>query len=166
MTDSGNRQHQDGVVLLCFDGSEDGSAAITAAGRLLARRTAVVLTAWEPVSVWAPYDPATILEAGAAKLASSALGLDEIARDMATKAAERGVALARAAGFEAEARVEPGKAWRVVCKVADEIDAAVIVVGARGLSQVQSALLGGVSARVVTHAKRPVLVIPAGAPAT
>jgi nucleotide-binding universal stress UspA family protein len=36
----------------------------------------------------------------------------------------------------------------------------VIVVGARGLSTVASALLGSVSNAVVHHCKRPVLVVP------
>jgi hypothetical protein len=49
-------------VLLCFDGSGDARAAIAKAGAMLAQGTAVVLTVWEPVASWAPYDPATILD--------------------------------------------------------------------------------------------------------
>jgi nucleotide-binding universal stress UspA family protein len=147
-------------VLLCFDGSDDAAAAIRKAGRLLAPREAVVLTVWEPLAVWEPYDPATILEAPAAKLASKALGLDEIAHELAHGKADRGVALAREAGFDAHARVENGKAWRAICDFAAEIEAEPIVLGARGLSRIQSALIGSVSSAVVVHARRPVLVIP------
>jgi nucleotide-binding universal stress UspA family protein len=147
-------------VLLCFDGSDDARAAITKAGAMLAHRTAVVLTAWEPVSSWAPYDPATILDAPLSRLASHALGMDETMRDLAEERMERGTKLATDAGFRAEGRVEKDKPWRAICQVADELDAAMIVVGARGLGRVQSALLGSVSAAVVHHAKRPVLVIP------
>ena len=53
-----------------------------------------------------------------------------------------------------------GKTWRAICDVAGEIDAATIVLGARGLSQVASLLLGSVSSAVLVHAKRPVLVVP------
>ena len=147
-------------VLLCFDGSEDAAAAIAKAGELLGSCAAVVLTVWEPLASWAPYDPATFLTAPAAKLASRELRLDEISRELAGDTADRGVTLARQAGFEPQRRVAEGKSWRAICDVAHEIDAKAIVVGARGLSRVQSVLLGGVSSAVVVHANCPVLVIP------
>ena len=92
------------------------------------------------------------------RLASNALGLDEIARDLADERVTTGVEMARRAGFDA--RSTGGKAWRVICDVADEIDADSIVLGARGLSRVQSALLGSVSAAIVQHTRRPVLIVP------
>lgn len=147
-------------VLLCFDGSDGAAHAIARAGDMLGLRHAVVLSVWEPVAVWQPYDPATAITAPLSRLASNALGLDEIARDLAQERAGAGVQMARQAGFEAEPRIAGGKAWRVICDVADELDAEPIVVGARGLSRVQSALLGSVSTATVQHAGRPVLVIP------
>jgi nucleotide-binding universal stress UspA family protein len=148
-------------VLLCFDGSDDAAAAIAKAGELLGPRTAVVLTVCEPLSVWEPYDPASILTAPVSKLASKELDLDEITNELARQKRDRGVALARKAGFEVQGRVAQGKSWRTICDVAEKLDAAPIVVGARGLSRVQSALLGSVSSAVLVHADRPVLVIPA-----
>ena len=123
-----------GPVLLCFDGSEDSIRAIAKTGELFAARDAVVLTVWEPISVWEPYDPGAVLSAAVAKLGEKELGLDEIAQEIARERLER--------------------------EVATELEPAAIVVGARGLSRIQSALLGGVSAAVVVHAKQPVLVIP------
>ncbi len=161
MSEDTPRAREDGrPVLLCFDGSDDASAAIVKAGELLGPRIAVVLTVWEPVAVWEPYDPATILTTPASKLFSEELGLDEIANELAREKMDRGVALAREAGFEVQGRVGKGKSWRTICDVAEELDAEPVVVGARGLSRVQSALLGGVSSAVVVHAHRPVLVIP------
>ena len=121
---------------------------------------AVVLTVWEPVRSWAPYDPATIVSAPLSRLASNALGLDEAVRDVAREQMERGTGLATQAGFEVEARLEEGKPWRKICQVGDAVGAEPIVLGARGLGRVESALLGSVSTAVVFHAKQPVLVVP------
>jgi nucleotide-binding universal stress UspA family protein len=102
----------------------------------------------------------TRVTAPLSKLASRALGLDEIARDLAEERVTQGRELARRAGFEVEGRTIGGKPWRAICDVADNVDAEPIVLGARGLSRIQSALLGSVSATVVQHAHRPVLVVP------
>jgi nucleotide-binding universal stress UspA family protein len=149
-----------GPVLLCFDGSDDAAAAIARAGEMLAPRPGVVLTVWEPIASWLPSDPATILSAPVSGLAAKELGLDEIGRDVARKLMQRGVELATGAGFQAEGRAEEGKPWPTICKVADELDAEPIVLGARGLGRVESMLFGGVSTAVLFHAKRPVLVVP------
>jgi nucleotide-binding universal stress UspA family protein len=158
MTEDENREKDAHPVLLCFDGSNDAATAIAKAGELLGPRAAVVLTVWEPVALWAPYDPATMLTAAVSKLASKELGLDEIASQVARETSDRGVALARTAGFEVRGSIAEGKSWRAICDEADKLDAELI--GARGLSRVQSALLGSVSSAVVVHAHRPVLVIP------
>ena len=110
--------------------------------------------------MWEPYDPATILSAHVSKLASNALGLDEIADELAREKMDSGVALAREAGIDVRGRVASGKSWRAICDVANELDAEPIVLGARGLSRVQSVLLGSVSAAVSVHAGRPVLIVP------
>jgi nucleotide-binding universal stress UspA family protein len=157
---AGDQRETRRAALLCFDGSEDAASAISQAGGVLGTAAAVVLTVWEPVAVWEPYDPGALIDAGVGKLAGHALGLDTIAEQLAAEKAAEGVALARQAGFAAEGRIARGKTWKVICDVAREIDAAVIVLGARGLSPVASALLGSVSAAVAVHAGRPVLVIP------
>ncbi len=149
-------------VLLCFDGSRDAAAAIEAAGRLLRERTAVVLTVLEPVATWEAFDPGALVSAGVSAAGAAALGLDEIAERLAREKLARGVELARTAGFDAEGRLVRGKPWRAICDSATELEASVIVLGARGLSRVRSAVLGSVSAAVGAHAARPTLVIPHG----
>jgi nucleotide-binding universal stress UspA family protein len=147
-------------ALLCYDGSSDAAAAIRQAGALLAPRMATILTVWEPVATWAPFDPAAVLSGGVSGLASAELGLDQISERLGRETIERGLLAAREAGFEAVGKLSCGKPWRVICEVAEELDAAPIVLGARGLSRVQSLLLGSVSAAVLAHARRAVLVIP------
>ena len=153
--DAGRRR-----ALLCFDGSDDAGAAIARARDVLGVREAVVLTVYEPFAGWEPYDPATIVDAPLSRLAAGALGLEQIAQELAGETLERGLSLARSAGFDAQGRTVRGKPWRVICEVADEIDAAAIVLGARGLSRVGSVLLGSVSFAVAAHAGRPVLIVP------
>jgi nucleotide-binding universal stress UspA family protein len=155
MADATNSQ----PLLICFDGSEDAAHAIADAGRLFGSRPAVVLTVLEPVKVWSASDPVTVLEAPIGKFLSKTLELDEIADEVGGADLARGLELAREAGFEAEGRIAHGKPWRAICDVAAELDAAAIVLGARGLSRVQSALLGSVSSRVSVHADRPVLIV-------
>lgn len=146
-------------VLLCFDGSSDAENAISEAGGLLGPRPATVLTVSEPIRLWEPSDPATLLEVPVQKVLSKALELDEIGDEVAQEQLRRGMELARAAGFDPRGRMVRGKAWRTICDIAEEIDAAAVVLGARGLSRVQSALLGSVSAAVSVHTERPVVIV-------
>ena len=162
MTDSTSSK----PILLCFDGSQDAATAIASAGQLLGPRPAVLITVCEPIKLWSPSDPATILDAPIGKMLSKTLELDEIADEATQDEVDRGVELARAAGFQAQGRIAHGKPWRAICDLADEVDAAAIVLGARGLSRVQSALLGSVSANVSAHAGRPVLIIHQPTPMT
>jgi nucleotide-binding universal stress UspA family protein len=113
-----------------------------------------------PVATWEPYDPATVLSAPMSKLLSREFGVDEIAAELAEEKVKQGVALASSAGFAARGQVAHGKTWRAICEVASEIDAAAIILGARGLSRMGSLLLGSVSSAVLAHAERPVLVVP------
>lgn len=111
------------------------------------------------MKLWSPSDPATILDAPIGRLLTKKLELDHIADEVIHEQVSRGVELARSAGFEAQGRIAHGKPWRTICDVADELDAPAIVLGARGLSRIGSALLGSVSTAVATHAGRPVLII-------
>src|SRR5665213_1143820 len=104
-------------ALLCFDGSDDAAAAIAKAGELLAPRAAVVLTVWEPARVWEPWDPVTIVSAPLGRLVANEIDLDQIVADLARDKAENGAALARAAGFDATARVASGKTWHAICAI-------------------------------------------------
>jgi nucleotide-binding universal stress UspA family protein len=143
-------------VLLCFDGSEDARRAIDDAGRLLAPRPAIVLTVWEAARDLTALDP---VGDTVGRISGIYAELDEVGLQVARNVADRGAQLARDAGFEPRARVECGSVWRTIAAVASDEDAAVIVVGARGVSRA-AAVLGSVSARVSRHAGRPVLVVP------
>jgi nucleotide-binding universal stress UspA family protein len=158
-TQSVNRPESEHPVLVCFDGSPDAEHAIAYAAGLLGPCPAVVLTVWEPLPAWEPYDPGALISAGIATAGARTFGLEEIAIDVARETLDHGVALAQAAGFDARGRLAHGKTWRAICETADELGADPIVVGARGHSRIESVLLGSVSLAVATHAARPVLVV-------
>ena len=120
-------------------------------------RRAIVLCIWEPAAQWGPGNPVgAIVDA----LGPAAKELDAASLANAEEQSARGVELARAAGLEVEPLVESGERTAdVIGAVADRLDASVVVVGSRGLSGVSTALLGSVSASVVHHARRPVLLV-------
>jgi nucleotide-binding universal stress UspA family protein len=142
----------DEPILICYDGSESARNAIAVAGSLLGGRRAVVLEV-------APLQEVAEAFAG---MGSGAASLDRLALDTAAARADEGAELARAAGFRAAGRTElESPTWLGVVEVADEIGAAAIVVGSRGLGGIRALFEGGsVSHQVATHAGRPVLVVP------
>ncbi len=58
-----------------------------------------------------------------------------------------------------EKRLEEGVPAELICSVGEEIHADLILLGARGVGQIQELVLGSVSHRVLTHAPCPVLII-------
>ncbi len=147
-------------ILIAYDGSEGARRAIAEAGRAFGPgRAAVVATVWCSLATLAP-SAISGLPPGVAQ--ASVDQLDAAAEREAAAQAQEGAEAAQAAGFEAEplAHREDGAAWAATVALADQLDAAAIVVGSRGLSGVRSALLGSFSRGVVHNAHRPVLVVP------
>ena len=86
---------------------------------------------------------------------------EQLNADDALARARVGAERARNAGFVAEARAEvEAPTWEGIVDVADEIDAAVIVIGSRGLNGPRELFEGSVSREVAAHAGRPVLIVP------
>jgi nucleotide-binding universal stress UspA family protein len=149
----GHASRARGPLLLCYDGSENARGAIEQAGALFAGRDAVVLTAWQPVIGldvigWMESGMDTVDPAGAAA-------------EEARRVCDEGVRAARAAGLQAIGVVAEatGPLWEAIVEVADHHDAAVVIMGPRGLSGLRSTLLGSVSRAVVDHTDRPTLVV-------
>jgi nucleotide-binding universal stress UspA family protein len=140
-----------GPVLICYDGSDLAREAISAAFTLLGPRDAVVLEVG-PLEV--------VAETYAAE-GSDAVDVESIVREGTADQAKRGAALANEAGFTATARAElDTTTWYSVVGVADEIGAAAIVVGSRGLTGVRELVHGSLAHDLIQHARRPVLVVP------
>jgi nucleotide-binding universal stress UspA family protein len=151
-------------LLICFDGSDDSSRAIDTAARLFGGGRAIVLTVWEPsVSALASFNPLGQVVGMASGLFED---MDEMAAELAGERAREGASLAAKAGFETEPRAVKGKTWQAIVATADEENARGVVLGARGLGSVRSTLMGGTSAAVVHHCRRPILVVPPAAERT
>lgn len=64
------------------------------------------------------------------------------------------------AGVDHEARLMHGSPFECILDAADEVDAGLIVVGARGYGLLQSLAFGSTSSKVLHLSKRPVTVLP------
>jgi len=138
-------------MLICYDGSMESIHAIDTAAGLLGERPAVV------VEVATPLTTAEAL----ASLDTIPPPFEEWNGIEASRRAEHGAEYARSAGLTAEARGEIGApTWDGIVTVADDIDAAVIVIGSRGLTGARELVEGSLSHQVAEHAGRPVLVVP------
>jgi nucleotide-binding universal stress UspA family protein len=140
-------------ILIGYDGSNEAAHAIDTAAALLAPRHALVLTV----------APAMTFAEGVAATSSLVPGgaFEDLNRADALRLAEAGAAHARRAGFDAEARATTAPTtWKGIIDVADELDAAAIVLGSRGRSGFREFALGSVSHDVATHARRPLVIVP------
>jgi nucleotide-binding universal stress UspA family protein len=95
---------------------------------------------------------------------SSALpggAFEDLNTDAALQRAQVGAEQALKLGFQVEPRAELlSPTWQGIVNVADELDAAVIVIGSRGLSGAREVFEGSVSHEVAAHSHRPVLIVP------
>ena len=144
----------DGPILLCFDRSDGARRAIEAAGALFPGRKAIVLHVWRPLTVVAaeygglmslPDDEGSALEKLANELAAEGARLAALRASMRRPRSPR--APTRAPGTQ-------------IVETAHARGAAVIVIGARGLSTFKSFVLGSVSHGVAQHARVPVVIVP------
>jgi nucleotide-binding universal stress UspA family protein len=149
-----------GPILLCYDGSDDAGTAIEVAGSLFPGRETVSVCFWQPFAQVAKRFAIDLLEI--VQEAESVNGRESV---LAQEIADAGAAIATRAGLASTGKaVEVSKPIdEAIIAYADEIDAPVIVLGARGRSAVGSMLLGDVAHDVVQRSTRAVLLVPSGA---
>ena len=139
------------MVVVGVDGSEGGDAALEfAAGEAGFRGARLRI-----VSAW--HVPAVAYGGGFGPRMDSATW--DAFRQRAEQVADDALAAVKKLqpSLEAEALVIEGQPADVLLDQAD--DAALLVVGRRGLGGFQSLLLGSISHQVVQHATRPVVVV-------
>jgi nucleotide-binding universal stress UspA family protein len=150
-------------LLICFDGSDGATEALTQAARLFPAAHATIAYVWQPP---VPY--------GGSSWGGQLLVPPEFEREiearLANKAEElatEGAARARAAGLEADTDVRKtkGPVWRELLAAADKAGADIVVAGSRGYGEVKAMLLGSTSQALAHHSRRPLLVVPAASDA-
>jgi nucleotide-binding universal stress UspA family protein len=142
-----------GPLVLCYDGSDAAERAIRIAPILVGRgRAARVLYAYKP----------TERSLGVAQgITGGRIDAPVHGEADAHDIVDRGVAIARDAGFEAEPLLVPAdrRTAALVAETAEELDAPAIVMGTRGLSGLKGAVLGSVAREVVNAYHRPVVLV-------
>ena len=139
-------------ILIGYDRSEGARRAIEKTAELFPGKTAIVLHVWSPIAIMANAYGGMAIPAYT----------DEELQKAAATVAEEGCRLATAAGLHAKSELADVRfnTCHTILDVADEYDAGLIVVGARGLSAFRSFVLGSISHGVAQHSHRPVLVVP------
>lgn len=146
------------TILISYDGSATANSAIVEASKLLpVGASAVVLTVWEPLVVQA----LRAAKFGYAAVPTHAAEEDEASAASARHLAEHGARIAGEAGFDARPLwvADDRTVATTIIEAAAELDAGLIVMGARGLSGTR-AFIGSVSNRVLQHGHLPLLVVP------
>lgn len=146
-------------VVVGYDGSPSANLAIDAGALLLPNVRCWVTHLWTP-----PFASESIRQrvwAGVSTIDDFREAIEREGAHEAEQVVSTGVILARAAGWDAEPLVRRsyGGEGLLFASIAEEVDADLVLVGARGLSGT-SAALGSVSDVVVRHTPRPVLVVP------
>jgi nucleotide-binding universal stress UspA family protein len=149
-------------AVVAYDGSDEARAAVEAAVALFAGRRLVVVSIWEAglAQAIAPLrDPTGV--GYPISTPAEAAAIDEIQHDHAVSAAEEGARLARELGASAEPRsvADEADVAETLAAIAEEQDAAALVIGSRGLGRVKSSLFGSTSRELLRRTHRPVLVV-------
>jgi len=135
-------------ILLAYDGTPPSERALFVAGHLarVEEGEVILLHVYVPPERYATVD-------GYEDLLES---MERVARRMVEDAARQ----IKELGVPARGEVVSGEPVAEILTRARQWPADVIVMGARGLTQVRELLLGSVSAQVLRAAEVPVLVVP------
>jgi nucleotide-binding universal stress UspA family protein len=151
-------------VVVAFDGSAESQEAVRTAATLFRDRRLLVVSVWEP-SLAMAMTPMPAGDIGGASYmpptAEEIAAVDQAQEEHASSTAEAGVRLATEAGATAEAVHIPDdvNVAETVAGIAEQRDAAAIVVGSRGLGRVKSAFLGSTSRKLLNETRRPLVVV-------
>lgn len=136
-------------IMIAMDGSAESLQAVHHALTLVARglRADIAL-----VNV---QEPASLLELATQDSDAIAVAAVEAGEHLMAE----GAALLDAAGVGYSMEVVLGEPSTVLADMAEQINADFVMVGARGMGAIESALVGSVSKALISHCSKPVLVV-------
>lgn len=140
-------------IVLGLDGSPSSDAALRWCAGSAPALDAEVIAVYALVPV-VPLVPAPM------SAAASAVTYDDEMRRQLARELDGWCAPLAAAGVEYRCELVDGAPAEAIMRVADEADAAMIVVGRRGRGGFAELVLGSVPHHLSHHASRPVLVVP------
>ena len=154
-TSAGQAAYARVVIVVGIDGSPAGDLALQTALQLAGDdETLLVVTAWQGLrgDFGLPYE--RLIHPSSA----------DIEREWAERTSSEAADNAKAAGQQAEGIAAHGKPGKVLCSLARERDARLLVVGSSGWGAVEGIVMGSVSAAVLHSAPCAVVVVrpPAG----
>jgi nucleotide-binding universal stress UspA family protein len=136
-------------LVIGFDGSDGARAALAVAIELAGKLE-------EPLhAAYAAAPPTNVGE----EAAEHRRALEAIGKGLLGEA----LAAAAAAGVRAESHLEAARPVDLLTRLADELDARLIVVGSYGESPLRGAILGSTPHKLLHLSARPVLAVPAPA---
>jgi nucleotide-binding universal stress UspA family protein len=151
-------------VLVAYDASAESQAALREAVALFGHRPLIVVSVWEPgLAAMTMAPPPGEVGMGYMPDPTDVAAVDRAQSNHATSAAEAGAGVARGLGATVEALAVPDSVdvAETLASIADERDAAAMVVGSRRLGGIKARLLGSTSRKLLAHTRRPVLVVRA-----
>ncbi len=141
-------------MLLCTDGSDLSTQALTAGHRLLGPEAVPVV-----VTVADGPDESLLTGSGFGGPVVTPEEFDQHSERAETEARSIVAGVARALGLEgAQTYVLSGEPATAICELAKDLSAQAIVLGSRGRGGLKRAVLGSVSDHVVRHAPCTVMV--------
>ncbi|HHY07949.1 MAG TPA: universal stress protein [Corynebacteriales bacterium] len=158
VSESGNDKNH--VILIAYDGSRQAKRAINYVGKFFPGNNVVLVTAWECFQLQA------VRTSGASGIVQCDWDSENMIEDPsltdARKFAYEGAQLAKAAGLESESYIVQYSTsiWNAITKVADMLDADLIVTGTHGRTGFAELMRPSVSERVLKNGHRPVLIVP------
>lgn len=138
-------------IMIAVDGSNESLQAVREALGLIERglRAEIAL-----VNV---QEPASLLQLATQDSDAIAAAAVDAGEHLMSEAA----ALLDAAGVGYSMEVVLGEPGTVLVDMAEQLNADMVIMGARGMGALQSVIVGSVSKAVITHCSKPVLVVRA-----